>query len=266
MALIKCPECGTEVSSSALACPKCAFPINDWVKEQEKESELQKEAAEEAVEFVKREQLRKERERERIRLVEERNKRLKVVIPKIIIFVLIVVIIVVAIVTINNKVIIPRKEYQNAISLMEAGDYEKAITKFDELNNNGKYTELIKECYYFNGEELSSRGIYPGAINSYEKAGDYKDAKEKIENTKNRQISKEALKYIRSGHYYQAEPLIQELRNKGYQFSSDEETEIGYAQAIKKGLQSLSEAAEILKNFHRIIKSLRYCYNNQRKY
>ena len=27
MALIKCPECGTEVSSSAETCPKCAYPI-----------------------------------------------------------------------------------------------------------------------------------------------------------------------------------------------------------------------------------------------
>lgn len=29
MALIKCPECGIEVSDKALACPKCAFPIAD---------------------------------------------------------------------------------------------------------------------------------------------------------------------------------------------------------------------------------------------
>ena len=28
MALINCPECGTEVSSNAAACPRCAHPIN----------------------------------------------------------------------------------------------------------------------------------------------------------------------------------------------------------------------------------------------
>jgi hypothetical protein len=27
MPLVECPECGTEVSSLAAACPKCAFPI-----------------------------------------------------------------------------------------------------------------------------------------------------------------------------------------------------------------------------------------------
>jgi uncharacterized paraquat-inducible protein A len=27
VALIKCPECGTEVSSEAAACPKCGHPL-----------------------------------------------------------------------------------------------------------------------------------------------------------------------------------------------------------------------------------------------
>ena len=27
MALIKCPECGTEVSDKAVACPRCAYPL-----------------------------------------------------------------------------------------------------------------------------------------------------------------------------------------------------------------------------------------------
>ena len=27
MALIKCPECGTEASDKANACPRCGYPI-----------------------------------------------------------------------------------------------------------------------------------------------------------------------------------------------------------------------------------------------
>ena len=27
MALIECPECGREVSSSAAVCPECAYPV-----------------------------------------------------------------------------------------------------------------------------------------------------------------------------------------------------------------------------------------------
>jgi len=37
MALIKCPECGTEVSDRAEKCPKCAFPINPEKKDNQKE-------------------------------------------------------------------------------------------------------------------------------------------------------------------------------------------------------------------------------------
>lgn len=29
MALIKCPECGADISSQALSCPHCGFPIKD---------------------------------------------------------------------------------------------------------------------------------------------------------------------------------------------------------------------------------------------
>jgi uncharacterized membrane protein YvbJ len=29
MALIKCPECGKEISDQAIKCPKCGCPINE---------------------------------------------------------------------------------------------------------------------------------------------------------------------------------------------------------------------------------------------
>ena len=34
MALIKCPECNTEISSSAEFCPKCGYPILKNIKEE----------------------------------------------------------------------------------------------------------------------------------------------------------------------------------------------------------------------------------------
>lgn len=33
MALVKCSECGKEISSKATACPYCGCPIEDTVKE-----------------------------------------------------------------------------------------------------------------------------------------------------------------------------------------------------------------------------------------
>ena len=34
MAMIKCPECGTEVSDKAEKCPKCAYPIQSTQTEE----------------------------------------------------------------------------------------------------------------------------------------------------------------------------------------------------------------------------------------
>ena len=38
MALIKCPECNKDISSEALTCPYCGYPIKLKVKEEKKES------------------------------------------------------------------------------------------------------------------------------------------------------------------------------------------------------------------------------------
>ena len=35
MPLINCPECGTEVSDKAAACPACAYPINTMLVQQQ---------------------------------------------------------------------------------------------------------------------------------------------------------------------------------------------------------------------------------------
>ncbi len=42
MALIKCPECGTEVSSFAAKCPQCGCPRQLWEKELPKEGQERK--------------------------------------------------------------------------------------------------------------------------------------------------------------------------------------------------------------------------------
>jgi hypothetical protein len=34
MALIQCPECGTQVSEKASSCPKCAYPLRPNLPEQ----------------------------------------------------------------------------------------------------------------------------------------------------------------------------------------------------------------------------------------
>ena len=40
MALMKCPECGRDVSSSAASCPTCGYPIQEYIKKQEYDLEV----------------------------------------------------------------------------------------------------------------------------------------------------------------------------------------------------------------------------------
>ena len=42
MALIRCPECGGEISDKAIACPHCGFPLENKNTEIEKPSEIEK--------------------------------------------------------------------------------------------------------------------------------------------------------------------------------------------------------------------------------
>ncbi|MFQ7000483.1 MAG: ribosomal protein L7/L12 [Clostridium sp.] len=42
MALIKCPECGKEISDKALACIHCGFPLKEINKEENKKCEFYK--------------------------------------------------------------------------------------------------------------------------------------------------------------------------------------------------------------------------------
>jgi uncharacterized membrane protein YvbJ len=43
MAMIKCPECGNDVSDKAVSCPKCGCPINNEKEIKEEEKERKKE-------------------------------------------------------------------------------------------------------------------------------------------------------------------------------------------------------------------------------
>lgn len=40
MALIKCPECGKEISDKAAACPNCGCPASEFNKNQQEFSHL----------------------------------------------------------------------------------------------------------------------------------------------------------------------------------------------------------------------------------
>ena len=66
--------------------------------------------------------------------------------------------------------------YNIALSLMEAGSYDEAISAFEALNGHKDSAEKIRECHYIEASKSAETGDVLHALNRFSKAGNYKDA------------------------------------------------------------------------------------------
>lgn len=120
-----------------------------------------------------------------------------------------------------DSVIIPNIQYSNAISLMEKGEYEKAINAFEDLDGYKDSYAKIDECdtaildrEYDAAVALMEEGKYAEAISAFEELYGYKDSDEKIsecnavvtENEYN-----EAVALVKEGKYAEAISAFQAL-------------------------------------------------------
>ena len=73
MALIKCPECGKEISDAAIKCPGCQFPVKEELEkaEKRKQEQIRKEKEKQEREHIEQEQRARE---EKKKLEEEKRK------------------------------------------------------------------------------------------------------------------------------------------------------------------------------------------------
>lgn len=92
------------------------------------------------------------------------------------------VIVGIAAVIVAVKVIIPNSKYSNAISLMNEGKYEEAVTAFTELEGYKDSTDKVAECKYEAAVELMNNGEYEEAIAAFGELDGYKDSSEQLEN------------------------------------------------------------------------------------
>lgn len=192
MAMIKCPECGKDVSSFAPACPNCGFPIlNDSVNTPKKEdtvqvdekAELHNEATEISEDVIVTE---KENKGTTVPVIEappvvcgtvvetsnvnnkKPNKKVLIALCAILVCVIVVI---VSVVGGSNK---KAKTYENAERYLRQGDYELAITTFQELGNYKDSADCASYCEALSFCELGD----------YESAYDVLSAIPNYENTK----------------------------------------------------------------------------------
>lgn len=74
------------------------------------------------------------------------------------------------------QTVLPDKAYDDALSLMNAGKYDEAISAFDALDGHKDSAEKISECHYNKATTLLETSDTLHALSEFSKAGDYKDA------------------------------------------------------------------------------------------
>ena len=123
-------------------------------------------------------------QQEKQRQLEEQRKRAAAVKKKKISVLILSAIIVAAAVLAFIFIIKPAQKYKKAENLLLAGDYDSAITAFQNLGNYKDSTDRLTETYYLKGEKLLADNNLPGAFDAYLHANGYADASAKLEKLK----------------------------------------------------------------------------------
>lgn len=163
-----------------------------------------------------------------------RAKKLKI---RILIGIFSAAVLVIAGILVYTNFIKPNMNYDNAMELIDDGEYLEASEIFDELGDYKDSEELAVKCSFYNdGLKSMESQNYVSAIESFKSCEDFKDAKDKIaecENTINQEKYDVALSYMSAKKYEDAISYFEELGD----FSDS-----------KAKIEECNEAIEIEKN------------------
>lgn len=111
----------------------------------------------------------------------------------------------------NKYVLIPLREYNDAIALMDAGQYDEAIIAFDAMGDYKDSAIKIDECRtaildgkYNDALTLMEGGNYKEAIDIFKALGSYRDSLEKINEAELAQKYATAENMLAAGEYESA--------------------------------------------------------------
>lgn len=140
MALIKCPECGKEVSDKEDKCPNCGCPIEHFVKDEVSEENIVNK--EEITEVENKNDTKKF----------EFNKNKKIGIG---IIVAVLCVAVVGFVATNDS-----RTYNSAMTAYENEEYQEALDKFTKVEDYKDASKMVKKCEF----QLSTDGRFIQAV------------------------------------------------------------------------------------------------------
>lgn len=185
MSLVNCPECGSQISDEEQKCPKCG-----WIITSEQDTNIDRHSSDETLssptechdgegDFNNQigENAQDQKAEQESKPV---NNKKKVIIASSVCIVAAVIALIVTMPYIRSN-IENKNSYDEAVSLYEEGDYNKALTIFSDLEGYKDSDSMYYACYYGLGEESFLSGDYKDAVTYFEKAGDYNDSEERYD-------------------------------------------------------------------------------------
>ncbi|MGN1025100.1 MAG: trypsin-like peptidase domain-containing protein [Faecousia sp.] len=97
-----------------------------------------------------------------------------------------------------------RDAYRSAVALMEAGEYDSAVTAFEQLGNYKDSPEKINETKYSKAAALLESGQYDEAIAVFSELEGYSDSAEQIQYARNEKDYAAALALLEAENYEEA--------------------------------------------------------------
>ena len=228
--------CGALNQVSEKACHVCGrkkaemFSLDRDALTAEKDERLKAEAEEYRRAIERAEAARKKAEKEAVaaavRKAQKRKKTAAIAIP--------IVCACIALAVLTVTVFIPDKRYNDAVVLMESGDYEAAITAFETMNGYKDSEVQILNCRtaildaeYDSAVRLFQEGKYEEAIEAFEALAGYRNSKDQIVLCKTAIKDAEydkALELLNRGEYVDAYTAFSALN--GYKDSRKRKKEI----------------------------------------
>ena len=131
------------------------------------------------------------------------------------------VVLIIVIGLVITKIVKPNNIYNEAMALMNSGEYEKSITVFETLNGYKDASQQIDACNekiierdYNAAVEMMNNGKYEESITVFEALNGYKDASKQIDVCNERIIERDynaAVEMINSGEYTESITIFEKL-------------------------------------------------------
>lgn len=223
MAMIKCPNCGKEISDKAVSCPACGEPIEITLSTDVSSESNAKEQSS-GIETTS---------------INPPKGKAKIIIP------IVAVLLIAGLTVCYIFVINPMMKYSNASKLFNEGNYTEAQKVYAELGTYKNSVEMVSECDYAVAKDLLDQGKYDEAKQAFDKISTYKDSS----SMSNECIYQKATSIFNEGNYEEAKTIFDSISD----YKDSAEQSKGCTYQIALDLYNLGDEQGSIKLFVEIM-------------